>query len=70
MNLTTITQALMKRTGILFSVFFLVVVAMMVLPLPTFLIDLMIGFNLSFAFIILITTIYLRTALDISTFPA
>ena len=70
MNLTTITQALMKRTEILFSVFFLVVVAMMVLPLPTFLIDLMIGFNLSFAFIILITTIYLRTALDISTFPA
>lgn len=65
-----ISEAILKRTEILFSVFFLVVVAMMVLPLPTVLIDLMIGFNLAFAFIILITTIYLRTALDISTFPA
>ncbi len=70
MTFAAITEALMKRTEILFSLFFLVVVAMMVLPLPTILIDLMIGFNLSFSFIILITTIYLRTALDISTFPA
>lgn len=70
MKLASISEAILKKTEILFSVFFVVVVAMMILPLPTVLIDLMIGFNLAFAFIILITTIYLRTALDISTFPA
>ncbi|HXV29582.1 MAG TPA: flagellar biosynthesis protein FlhA [Sinorhizobium sp.] len=62
--------ALSRRTDILFAVFFLVIVAMMVLPLPTVIVDAMIAFNLAFAFIVLVTTIYLRSVLDISTFPA
>jgi type III secretion protein V len=62
--------ALSRRTDILFAVFFLVIVAMMVLPLPTVMVDAMIAFNLAFAFIVLVTTIYLRNVLDISTFPA
>ncbi|ASY65757.1 Flagellar biosynthesis protein FlhA (plasmid) [Sinorhizobium sojae CCBAU 05684] len=63
-------SALSRRTDILFAVFFLVIVAMMVLPLPTVMVDAMIAFNLAFAFIVLVTTIYLRNVLDISTFPA
>nr|WP_064245231.1 flagellar biosynthesis protein FlhA [Rhizobium leguminosarum]OAP97101.1 type III secretion system protein [Rhizobium leguminosarum] len=62
--------AIAKRTDILFAGFFAVIVAMMVLPMPTALIDAMIAFNLAFAFVVLVTTIYLRTVLDISTFPA
>ncbi len=62
--------ALTGRTDILFAGFFVVIVAMMVLPMPTMLIDAMIAFNLAFAFIVLVTTIYLRNVLDISTFPA
>ncbi|MBB5536485.1 flagellar biosynthesis protein FlhA [Rhizobium giardinii] len=62
--------ALTGRTDILFAGFFVVIVAMMVLPMPTVLIDAMIAFNLAFAFIVLVTTIYLRNVLDISTFPA
>lgn len=69
-SLTNLTQMLLKRTEILFSVFFVVIVAMMILPLPPIVLDALIGFNLAFSFIVLITTIYLRTALDISTFPA
>ncbi|WP_026615950.1 flagellar biosynthesis protein FlhA [Ensifer aridi] len=63
-------SALGRRTDILFAVFFALVIAMMVLPLPTVLLDAMIAFNLAFAFIVLVTTIYLRNILDISTFPA
>jgi type III secretion protein V len=61
---------LARRTDILFAVFFVLVVAMMVLPLPTILMDAMIAFNLAFAFVVLITTIYLKNVLEISTFPA
>ncbi|MFD1745610.1 FHIPEP family type III secretion protein [Rhizobium helianthi] len=69
-SLTNLTQMLLKRTEILFSIFFVVIVAMMILPLPPVIIDTLIGFNLAFSFVVLITTIYLKTALDISTFPA
>ena len=42
---------------------------MFVVPLPTPLIDTFIAVNLSFAFIVLVTTLYTRTVLDISSFP-
>lgn len=69
-TLSKISHMLIKRTEVLFSVFFVLIVAMMILPLPPLVLDALIGFNLAFSFIVLITTIYLRNALDISTFPA
>ncbi len=68
--LGTIVDLLAKRTDLLFAVFFLVVVSMMILPLPTVLIDMLIGFNLAFSLIIIVTAIYLRSSLELSTFPA
>ncbi|MCZ4093497.1 flagellar biosynthesis protein FlhA [Sinorhizobium psoraleae] len=67
---SSVLSGLWRRRDILFAAFFALVVAMMVVPLPTVLLDAMIAFNLAFAFIVLITTIYLRNILDISTFPA
>ncbi|WP_085032828.1 flagellar biosynthesis protein FlhA [Ensifer aridi] len=67
---SSVLSGLWRRTDILFAAFFALVVAMMVVPLPTVLVDAMIAFNLAFAFIVLVTTIYLRNILDISTFPA
>ncbi|MBB4189189.1 type III secretion protein V [Sinorhizobium terangae] len=67
---SSVLSGVWRRTDILFAVFFALVLAMMVVPLPTVLVDAMIAFNLAFAFIVLITTIYLRNILDISTFPA
>ncbi|MDQ0456393.1 flagellar biosynthesis protein FlhA [Rhizobium paknamense] len=63
-------EALSRRTDVLFAVFFVVMVSMMVLPLPPLLIDILIAFNLSFALVVLITTLYLKNVLEISTFPA
>ncbi|MGG7518145.1 FHIPEP family type III secretion protein [Allorhizobium undicola] len=71
MNLSSRTiQAITQRTDVLFAVFFVVIISMMVLPLPPLLIDIMITFNLSFALVVLVTTLYLRNVLEISTFPA
>ncbi|MDR0355970.1 MAG: flagellar biosynthesis protein FlhA, partial [Deltaproteobacteria bacterium] len=45
------------------------VIAMMILPLPTFLVDLLIGTNLAMSFIMLMMAMYVSTALDFSSFP-
>lgn len=69
-RIAPVLAMLARRTDILFAVFFVVIVAMMVLPLPTIMLDAMITFNLASAFVVLITTIYLKNVLEISTFPA
>ena len=46
------------------------VVAMMVIPLPPFLIDLFITLNISAALMIVVATLYVPRALDFSAFPS
>jgi type III secretion protein V len=46
------------------------VLAMMVLPMPTVLLDILIGINLSFALVLLIVALHLASPLQISSFPA
>ena len=45
------------------------VIAMMVLPLPAFLLDIFFTFNISLSLIILLAVIYVRRALEFATFP-
>lgn len=51
--------------GLLIMIMFL-----MIIPMPFFLVDTLIALNLSIAILLLITTIYIRQPLEISTFPA
>jgi flagellar biosynthesis protein FlhA len=46
------------------------VVAMMVIPLPAFLLDLLITLNISAALMIVVATLYVPRALDFSSFPS
>jgi flagellar biosynthesis protein FlhA len=46
------------------------VVAMMVIPLPPFLLDLLITLNISAALMIVVATLYVPRALDFSSFPS
>ncbi|MGH2948574.1 MAG: flagellar biosynthesis protein FlhA, partial [Solirubrobacteraceae bacterium] len=46
------------------------VVAMMVIPLPAFLLDLLITLNISAALMIVVATMYVPRALDFSSFPS
>ncbi len=50
--------------------FVLVVVGMLIIPLPTFMIDALILLNLSFALLILLVSLSVRDPLEFSAFPA
>ena len=47
----------------------LAVIAMMIMPLPTPLVDTLIGANMALSFVMLMMAMYVRTALDFSSFP-
>ncbi|MDR3175522.1 MAG: type III secretion system export apparatus subunit SctV [Desulfovibrio sp.] len=47
----------------------LAVIAMMIMPMPTQLVDTLIGANMALSFIMLMMSMYVKTALDFSSFP-
>jgi type III secretion protein V len=46
------------------------IVALMILPMPALLIDLLVGVNITFGVLLLMNTLYIRGALDFSAFPS
>ncbi|HEX4760327.1 MAG TPA: flagellar biosynthesis protein FlhA [Thermoleophilaceae bacterium] len=61
---------LTKHTDLLAAGAVVLVVIMMIIPLPPALVDLCISLNISAALAIVVTTLYLPTALDFSSFPS
>jgi flagellar biosynthesis protein FlhA len=57
------------RNGLGVPILVMAVIAMMVLPLPAFLLDIFYTFNISLSLIILLAVIYVRRALEFATFP-
>src|SRR6202453_2652431 len=57
------------RNGLGVPIMVMVILAMMVLPLPAFLLDVLFTFNISLSLIILLAVIYVRRALEFSSFP-
>jgi flagellar biosynthesis protein FlhA len=57
------------RNGLGVPLLVMIVIAMMVLPLPAFLLDLFFTFNISLSLTILLAVIYVRRALEFATFP-
>lgn len=64
------SAAAMPRADLALVAALIAVLAMMVLPMPTVLLDILIGINLSFAVVLLIVALHLSTPLQISSFPA
>ncbi|HMM07232.1 MAG TPA: flagellar biosynthesis protein FlhA [Clostridiales bacterium] len=60
----------MKVKNHLISVFVILIVAFIIIPLPPFLLDFMFIFNISLSLIILLITMYIREALQFSIFPS
>ncbi|MDR1886148.1 MAG: flagellar biosynthesis protein FlhA, partial [Synergistaceae bacterium] len=52
------------------AVLLVTVVVMMIIPVPTQLLDLLLAVNITFGVIILLTTFYVNSALEISAFPS
>jgi flagellar biosynthesis protein FlhA len=57
------------RQGLGVPVLVMVILAMMVLPLPAFLLDVLFTFNITLSIMILLAVIYVRRALELATFP-
>jgi flagellar biosynthesis protein FlhA len=68
MNQETMKK-LLRHTDLLAAVGVLVIVAMLVIPLPSMIIDLFITVNISAALAVVVSTMYLKKALDFSSFP-
>ncbi|MDR0653924.1 MAG: flagellar biosynthesis protein FlhA, partial [Synergistaceae bacterium] len=52
------------------AVLLVLIVVMMIIPMPTWLIDFLLAANISFGVIMLLTTFYVNDALEISAFPS
>ena len=67
-------MSFLKRAGRYSDLFaagaVVLVVAMMVIPLPPFILDLLITLNISAALMIVVATLYVPKALDFSSFPS
>ena len=66
---TVATFGDIARTGLGVPLLVMAVLAMMVLPLPAFLLDVFFTFNISLSIMILLAVIYVRRALEFATFP-
>ena len=59
-----------KYGDIPFAVAVIAIVAVMIIPLPTFLLDLALSFNIAFSLVLLLTAIYVIKPLELSVFPS
>ena len=46
------------------------IIGLMILPLPVWLIDILVAFNITFGVLLLLTTLYVKTPLEFSAFPS
>lgn len=63
----------MKRLSFLnniVAVFVVAIILMLIIPLPTWFLDMMFVFNLAISFLILMTTMYIKEPLEFSIFPS
>ncbi|MEA2150165.1 MAG: flagellar biosynthesis protein FlhA, partial [Solirubrobacteraceae bacterium] len=62
-------QKLGRHTDLLAAGGVVFIIAMLIVPLPPFLLDLAITLNISAALAVVVTTMYIQKALDFSAFP-
>jgi flagellar biosynthesis protein FlhA len=67
----TLSRTLIEfgRQGLAVPLLLLVMLAMMVLPLPPFLLDLLFTFNISLSLVVILAVIYVKRPLDFAAFP-
>ena len=70
MTLAKLSDLLRNRQDLVLAVFVVAVIFMMIVPLPTWLIDILIALNMSIAVVLLMVAVYLKSPLDFASFPA
>ncbi|HEY2033232.1 MAG TPA: flagellar biosynthesis protein FlhA [Rhizomicrobium sp.] len=69
LNLAT-AQGLLKRSDLMLAVGIMAILIVLILPLPSWLLDVCLAFSLSLSILILMTCIFIRKPLEFSSFPA
>jgi len=69
LNIAT-AQQLLKRSDLLLAVGIMAILIVLILPLPTWMLDLFLAFSLSFSILILMTAVFIKKPLEFSSFPA
>lgn len=63
-------QAALRRNDIALAVLMAMIVAMIILPMPTFLVDAMIALSMAMAVVLLMVAVYIPSPIAFSTFPS
>lgn len=61
--------ALSQRTDLMFAVAFMAVIAVLIMPLPKFMLDTCLAISIAFSFMILMTALFIEKPLEFSSFP-
>ena len=69
-ELTEFLTRLGARKDIMLAIMLLAVVFMMVLPLPPFLLDILIAMNITISVVLMMMSVYINSPLQFSVFPA
>jgi flagellar biosynthesis protein FlhA len=69
-QITGYIPAVTKNSDLLMAVAVVGILIFMVMPLPTFLLDLLLSFSITFSLIILLASMYVQRPLDLSSFPS
>ncbi|KAF0122598.1 MAG: flagellar biosynthesis protein FlhA [bacterium] len=63
-------ELIQKRGGVFVAVSVVSILGVMILPIPPFVLDILLSFSISLSIIILVTGIYIKKPLDFSVFPS
>ena len=59
----------MKKTDIGLGLYILAAIVFLIIPLPSFLLDILMAFNIAIALVILFNAVFAKEALEMSSFP-
>ncbi len=59
-----------RYSDLIFVFLILTILASMILPIPPFLLDILLTFSITFSLVILMTTVYVKHPLELSSFPS
>ncbi|MCR5220637.1 MAG: type III secretion system export apparatus subunit SctV [bacterium] len=68
-KINSVAEAFVRHNDVTMVFLVVVVIALMIMPLPTPLVDTLIGVNMTLSFLMLMMSMYVKTALDFSVFP-
>lgn len=69
-SLNRFARAASKRSDIVIAAFMLLAIVMMIIPLPTFLVDMLIGMNIAFSLLIFVVAFYISQPVQFSALPS